>query len=352
VRKIWNGKKKCISVLVLAFAVFAMAFTSAYGASGINTNAEASITFGIETTYSELQNADTKFTVTLYKVADVEVSGKYRVAAPFSGNETLKKGLENVSASTTNWADYAAEAKNVVDGLTDAKRAELNPETFTVTVGNDTLKVDVGLYLVVVGTIETATYEYTALPFLISVPGNDYGKQGATDAWIYTVSCNIKFEPGDRYGTLTIEKNLKNYNASLGTATFVYEVTATKDYSAVGKGTETVYNNVVTIDFSKAGTEKYTIDIPAGANVTVEEVYSGASYSAEETGPRTAEITAGKTAKVSFTNDYNKALLYQDTVVNHFSYDSEEKAWNLTNSSQGGSSQTDLSQTTGSVVPD
>jgi hypothetical protein len=348
VRKIWNGKKKCISVLVLAAMVFAMAFTSAYGASGIDTKAAASITLGIgDTSYTELP--EKTITVSLYKVADVQVSGKYKVVETFSTDSKLKNEIENVSSGTTadDWKAYAAEAAAIVGKSSDGTSggtsgtSSITPDyDVTITGGNDFKKdVAVGLYLAVVDPVKTKTYQYTAAPFLIAVPGNNYGttmngEEITDDEWIYDVKCNIKFGYEDRYGDLTITKNLENYNASLGTATFVYEVTAVKDYSALNGGEKdekTVYNNVVTIDFSKAGDGTAPIKgIPAGAEVTVKEVYSGASYKLTSAKEDSTTIVAGKEVDVSFKNDYDDSLLYQDTIVNSFSHESGTWEWAAT----------------------
>jgi hypothetical protein len=341
VRKIWNGKKKCISVLVLAATVFAMAFTSAYGASGIDTTAQGTITFGVGTTeLTELTAEGTKIQVSLYKVADVKVSSDYSVVEPFDTDSNLKKEIESVSGGTTadDWSKYAAEAEKVVDDMSEDVRNAAKTTGVTITGGEPAkATVGVGLYLVLVDPVDTNEYEYTAAPFLIAVPGNDYGTLDATtnetitnDSWRYEVESNIKFGYKDLLGNLSIDKTLSRYNDSLGTATFVYEVKAVKDYRAVGGEEEkTVYNNVVAIDFSNAGIGKYTItDIPAGAEVTVTEVYSGASYSVEGNIYEDALIKAGEIAKVEFTNDYDDdSLLYQDTVVNNFSKNDETWDW-------------------------
>jgi hypothetical protein len=357
VRKIGNRKKKCISVLVLAVAVFAMAFTSAYGASGIELKHAASVTLGVGTeSFTELADSMTKITVSLYKVADVKVSGAYTVTGAFADNAKLKSEIESVSSTTssTDWSTYAAEAKTVVDGMTSADKENATKVTIT---GGSTKKqeIGVGLYLALVDPVDTETYEYTALPFLIAVPGNNYySDPDAGDDWIYDVEANIKFEYADLLGNLTIDKTLNTYNASLGTATFVYEVEATKNYRAVGgEQEEVVYNNVVAIDFTDAGSKGTIITgIPAGAEVTVKEVYSGASYSVERSDSATATIKADDEVEVSFTNDYNDSLLYQDTVVNSFS-NNEEGDWDwkaIKNGVEVKSSKSDSSQTTDPTV--
>jgi hypothetical protein len=251
----------------------------------------------------------------------------------------LEKEIESVSDKTKpdEWNAYAAEAAAIVRESSDdtSGGASGTPSIksdydVTITGGNpEQAKVGVGLYLALVDTVKTETYQYTADPFLIAVPGNDYyPTQGASDEWIYEVESNIKFKSEDLLGDLSIDKELKTYNDSLGTATFVYEVKAVKDYRAVGGKEETVYNNVVTIDFSGAGSKSTVIsDLPAGAEVTVTEVYSGASYLVDGAASGEKVIAADDTVHVDFTNDYNGKLLYQDTVVNNFSHNGKTWDW-------------------------
>jgi hypothetical protein len=353
VKKIWNGKKKCISVLVLAFAVFAMAFTSAYGASGIDLNQTGKITLELTPEQSQWAELATKtYEVPLYLVAKVNVSGKYTLTDDFKNADSLK-GIASVTNKTTaeEWSNFAAAAKEVVDEA--SKTSSKINQTATASVSGGTATVPdltPGLYLADVPTITTDTYEYAAAPLLIAVPGNNYGTQNAdgsmnnNDDWQYEVTNVLKFERNDRYGDLVIKKTIDTLNTSLGNVSFVFQVTAEKDY-AYTAGTsdptnvKTVYNNVVSIDFSADEdfvtdegkiTKSVTIkNIPAGAEVTVTEVYSGANYTEVVDGDtgKTATITAKiddpdyKPAKVEFSNTYNNTLIAGGTaVVNHFSY--------------------------------
>jgi hypothetical protein len=349
VRKIGNGKKKWISVLVLAVMVFAMAATSAYGATGIDTTKTGSITLNQQMACTELSEQNYK--VPLYRVATVDVTGKYTLESAFDTTELA--GIEEVKSttSTDEWKAFAQAAKDVVDQVKNTSSPITPTDIAEVSKGTATVSdLPLGLYLADVPTVTTDTYEYIADPLLIAVPGNKYNtldenKEPITnDTWLYEVKNNLKFTREDRYGDLVISKTIDTFNTSLGTASFVFQVTAVKDYAFVEGEPDyerTVYNDVISIDFLQVGTKTVTIEgIPAGAVVTVEEVYSGANYTVNGNTEAGTTITAKgdpekTTAKVEFTNTYNNTLTSVGTaVVNHFSYDAnqtgEEDPWTWT----------------------
>jgi hypothetical protein len=332
VKKFWIGKKKCISVLVLAAMLVAMAATSAYGAIGIDLNQTGEITLTQQMDCTELQQQT--YYVWLYKVADVNVSGKYDLVGSFDTVDL--QGIESVTSETDNdtWKGYAQAAKDVVGA---------DPENSTVTadkkieVKNGTAEaadLALGLYLAYVPDVKTETYVYVADPLLIAVPGNNYRTKDASgtvsdnDSWRYSVTNALKFERQDLYGNLVISKTVDTLNSSLGNVSFVFQVTAKKDYAYTDQSQDikTVYNNVVSIDFSQKRTESVTIpNIPAGAEVTVTEVYSGANYTVGGEAVQTVPSLVAETDNtVKFSNTYNDTLTSVGTaVVNHFSYDAD-----------------------------
>lgn len=114
-------------------------------------------------------------------------------------------------------------------------------------------------------------------------------------------------------GNLEISKTLQSYNASLGPVTFIFKIEATQ-------GGKKVYSDVVSMVFTSATTQKITIEnIPVGAEITVEEVYSGASYTVVGGDSiKTCKIlNAGTTATVSFTNAWDNKLNTGTSVINH-----------------------------------
>ena len=127
-------------------------------------------------------------------------------------------------------------------------------------------------------------------------------------------------ERSDRYGDLVINKELTEYNASVGGATFVFEVYAVK--TDVDTNEEVVvYNDVVSMTFDAARTKSVLIkNIEAGAVVNVKEVYSGASYqlAVDSKEVATTTIIADKEVSVGFVNDNNDGLNGGSGKVNIF----------------------------------
>ena len=263
--------------------------------------------------------------VELYKVADVNVSGKY--IEPKTGDTSLygalKSELAGVSSETkaAQWLEMAETAmKQVEEGkLSPVKTATLNSGN-----GNEITNLSTGLYLVAAKEVQSPEYIYRFTPYLVSLPGNDYQQKGDSDAWIYQVRVSLKPSQENRYGDLEITKTLNSYNATLGGATFIFQVDAKKD--------DIVFSDVVSIVFDQPGTRtvKLAERIPAGATVTVKEVYSGASYEVVSDPEKTTTIVAndpdhpGAAASVDFTNDYDERLNGGTSVVNHFIYTEPE----------------------------
>ena len=117
------------------------------------------------------------------------------------------------------------------------------------------------------------------------------------------------------------------YNETLGETTFIFSVEAEKENSHGIM--ENVYSDVVSLVFDGPGTKSVQVDnLPAGAQVTVTEVYSGASYelttAASQTITVTAEGEAGNPGTVSFANTYNGENNGGSSIVNHFGYTATE----------------------------
>ena len=84
----------------------------------------------------------------------------------------------------------------------------------------------------------------------------------------------LKPEQTPRYGSLVIDKTLRDFNATSGAqATFVFQIDIT---TLEGKTESRVEAMTMGADEES---QQLTIDqIPAGASVRVRETYSGASY--------------------------------------------------------------------------
>lgn len=340
-KKLFVMKKKSVLVLTLLFTILlsCMSLGRVYGAKAIDVTAKGSITVGLAATntYEELKTND--IAVTFYRVASVDEYGEYTGLVP-----SFDADLIGSDTNASTWSDMA-KAVEADSALKDCEQL-----TATIQDGkNATVQLPenmLGMYLMLVSEVETDAFSYAFAPALIAVPGNGYYtydaegnpsvREDADDSWTYDVSTVLKPEYQDLYGNLVIHKTLDTFNTSLNGTSFVYKVTAYKDYAAIDRylndDEETgmlVYSNVVTIDFDKAGTQSVVIEhIPAGAQVSVEEVYTGATYQVTSDATQTATIvkdTQGENASVDFSNTYDHTLDGNGTaVVNHFHYTANE----------------------------
>lgn len=345
--------------IALAAALALLGLTAridvAYGAVGIEPDRECSITFSVSSNYQpkvpeddqeaesaeyekgegyeELKELDIQ--VDLYKVANVDVSGRYQ--APKTNTilyEILKEDLSKVN-STTSAADWMSMAEKAMARVEEGGRWGTSLITTTIQGQEKTVRdLRPGLYLAAAHEAVSPEYIYTFTPYLISLPGNDYYNGGDSDQWQYDVNVGLKASQTNRYGDLLIVKTLDSYNASLGETTAVFQIDAEKD--------DIEYHDVVSVVFSQAGTQSVLVKgkIPAGAVPTVTEIYSGASYQVTSDREQVAPVIAASDdwstadpSRVLFTNTYDSSRVNPGTsLVNHFiqsGYDSGEQTYVL-----------------------
>jgi hypothetical protein len=83
-----------------------------------------------------------------------------------------------------------------------------------------------------------------------------------------------------------------------------------------------VYSDVVSMTFSGPGTQSLTLDrVPAGAEVTVTEVYSGAGYRLTSQESQTLTISLMEENIAEFVNDYDGTRRTGYGIDNDFTYD-------------------------------
>ncbi len=295
---------------------------------------------GNEDLAADLEKA--KVVVDLYQVAKAE---------PVSGYDTYTyafadayKSLEEIYQQDSNNADWMAiaqgAAKIALEGAT--------PAVTGAAVGQPIEGLQCGLYLVIargdgledytttvtaedgterIATIANSpTYKYTYMPDLVSLPSKEAEDGEINTAgpgeWLYAMDVTLKPSQEIRHGSLEIVKTLQSYETR-DPATFVFDVEAVLDGSVV-------YSNVVSLSFTEAGQKSTLLEgIPVGAEVTVKEVYSGASYTVVSADTQTATIVANEVASVAFTNDYDDRHGGGGAVVNHFA-NSEDEGWGWT----------------------
>ena len=359
-RGVWLGA--VFGFAAVFFLWSGMAAGTAYGAVGIETKREdCRITFTLDVEdlraedlenldrvtpeyakyYGELSEAlrEGSMEVQLYRIAEVDAGGRFRLLSEYAGNELLQ-GVEQADSETSaqEWSQWAAGAAEAVkEKLPDGKAviAGGDPGTGTEAAGRESIPagegspwgvsepLSTGLYLARAESVETEGYTYRFIPCLIALPGRN--SDDGEDGWSYgeeggsPVVVGLKPEREDRYGDLIIRKTLHSYNETLGGAAFVFEIRAVKE-------DRLVYSDVEALSFEEPGTQELTVEgIPAGAKVTVTEIYSGASYSAVTDGVQETVIAAGEAVSVNFENTYDGGLNGGNTgVVNHFTYGKDE----------------------------
>lgn len=313
------------STWFLALTVFmsAMVISDVNAANGIEIDKKCSITFelsgDLDKEFSELK--DLEVPVKLYQVADVTVSGTYNSLEEYKGLD-----LEKVNSDTTaaQWEEMAKKAQEIVAEAEKEPTAEIVIEKGKGVAEN----LKTGMYLVAAEEVLSTGYAYQFTPFLISLPNNYYATSG-NDDWVYDVTTSLKPEKESRLGSLMIDKTLKSFNATLGNATFVFQIEAELDG-------EHVYSDMVSMVFDAAGTKSLTVSgIPAGAQVTVTEVYSGASYDLITAASQNVTIVAdseeepgANAVHAAFTNTYNGGMNGNASVVNHFTVN-DEGIWDV-----------------------
>lgn len=288
--------------------------------------------------------ASTNVDVFVYKVAGVDESesGLYTLEARFEAlaenaqwnggklsGETLMEDLQAAALDV-----LAAEASLAASDESETDEAALPEPDFKATVsavGGEIELPEKGLYLLVPQSVATARWDYTFSPILLAMPSFDQ----TTSSLSYAFDVTMKPLRESRLTGIVISKTLQSYNATLGPTTFLFEVKATVDG-------EVVYSNVAGLTFSGTGTQSTTVEgIPAGADVTVTEVYSGTSYTPVG-GRVSVEIEdlpmpedGGTYTRVPFTNDYNNLRVPDSAVTNTFVYNGTGWQWQGSQEAEG-----------------
>ena len=341
-------KIKRRSALVLTFALMFSVFASTeiFAAPKIEQTADHSMTLKLpEYTPDELSTAEV--TADIYKVASIASNGKFTAESAFEelGDEfSSLAAVDNAAqwAAINEAAVAATESGDITPLLDDA---EFTGRSLTVD------ELTPGVYLIMVPQVTSELYKYDFLPALVALPGT-----GTNDDWVKSVEVTLKGLKEDREGFLVIEKELLDYNTTNDSAVFVFEVKAVADE-------ETVYNEVLAIDFAELGSAPAgdwvkVGPIKAGAVATVKEVYTGASYRSVGINPQTvtikadpalddveedereaviaerlAEVDEEVDITVTFENAHNDVPNGGTGIVNRF--EATENGWHLERDDQG-----------------
>lgn len=265
--------------------------------------------------------------VNVYKVADVNVSAEFTSIAEFANLDF--NIVMNKDTNAAAWEDLAKQAVKKLEGVAPTEIGQIINGAPAVIEG-----LDVGMYLVAPQETFNSNYsrKYVFQPYLTALPSSQYTQTGAgSDEWEYDRTISLKGEAEVQTGKLTIHKTLQNYNTTLGEMTCVFQI---EGRDAAG---DVVYSNVASITLDSADTRSVTIEnIPAGLDVTVTEVYAGASYEVVGDNLQStmiqsdASVKAGNSqASVSFTNQYGGGNRGGYGVTNAFTV-GEDGEWGWT----------------------
>lgn len=333
-----NLKRGCALALAVLLALPCVNLMQARAAGPVVQDRDCELTVAVDTTETvwgvgvgagasaeDFENMTV--TVNVYKVADMNVSAEFTPTEAFQGMD-----FNVVMNKDTNAAKWENLAKGAVEKLNGVEPTE----TGAIKNGNSAVidGLDVGMYLIMPQETfnRDATRKYVFTPYLTALPSSDYTQTGTgSDDWQYNRTIYLKGEAQPQFGKLTINKTLQDYNETLGPTTSVFEI--------VGKDAQgnVVYTNVASITHDGAGEKSVTIEnIPVGIEVTVTEVYAGASYEIADENVKPATIVSdaavsngSPAASVAFTNKYNGGNDSGYGLMNEFKV-GDDGAWEWT----------------------
>lgn len=342
-----GGRRRLALLLSMCLLLTAVSVAaSAAAPEHVTLTVRASENFPDEAAEADFQSAG--IVLDLYLVATWNDTPGESLFVPVSPFDTLEIGRE---IDGDGWNALALEAAAIVrNGATPViTGAQIGEKLEADDAGNELVR---GLYLALArgeadedywtetgeeGEKEIATLAtgdvnvYIFSPLLASLPtkadGNGDGViTTAQDdgAWVADVELLLKYSMEARFTELIIEKTVEDFEGE--EAAFVFDVVATL------RG-QVVYTNTATIRMGMSGTQTATLDrIPAGAQVTVTEVYDGGRYTIS--GPDTVIIEAMSATEeniVSFQNVFNGSGIGGHGIENHFVYTEGETGdtWQL-----------------------
>lgn len=317
-----NRKKSYLAGFLAALAVTGLTFGSVLS-EGVASPQMApqescSLTLGVGTDSiyaEELENVS--WDAGLYRIASLEEKGACVAEEGFEDIIEEINAAEDLTAARME--TLAKEAAGVVGWQEEGDWETLMEPDARIHLkggGGQAESLDTGIYLVLPEDAVTAEHIYRFQPSLITLP-----RQLDTGEWTSDVEASLKPEQEPRYGSLRIRKTLDSYNESLGAVTFVFQI------EGVSEAGETVYSNVAATTHSGAGTVDAVVErIPAGTQVTVTEIYSGASYTLVSEASQEGVITADQELGMEFSNTYDDRLVPGYGAVNQFSYE-EDAGW-------------------------
>ena len=284
----------------------------------------------------KIQNLKVQFKIKLLKIDETAQKTPLK-GAEFALYNAADMDITTTAATDTTPAvttikpkENAKPVKTVTTG--DNGEVSLGWLGLNKTVGEQTIATEAEYYLV-----ETkAPTNYVKLKEPVKITFNKDGwtyQQSGKDEVHKATGGVISFTvevTNKAYGDLRIIKYLNKFELSED-AIFVFSVEGRID-------NKLVYSNTAAVTFSKehpTGQMSTVLHhIPAGAVVTVTEVYTGSHYELVipegGDGTETTTIVANRTVSVNFTNDYNEEEKGGHGLANIFDPISTDNGWEWT----------------------
>ncbi len=317
-------KKSRIPIISLFLAVLFCVGSVAVAVEAVDLTRTGTVTFRLgDGDMAEMGEdmASTSIPVYAWRLAEISQDGSY----------TAMEAFRSLELEGDGWNTLTQDALALIygEGGTEEGNRPLIAPSAVGTLEEGLSGLPLGLYLVSVGSAASERYVYSFSPMLLSLPWSEMLLAGAgSDEWQYTLEVMLKPEREPREGNVRIVKTLNSYNASRGDVTFVFEITARDPESG-----EIIYSNVLSMDFSASGIKEALLEhLPAGAEVTVREVYSGANCTLTISDDEIKAVRADDEISFSFVNEYDGEEKTGYGVENRFRYDTEYETYVWTTS--------------------
>ena len=308
-----------LAMCVTCVLAFGATFVRADVNSGMGGTNELQVSVADPET--DVKNADAKYNVYLVATATKDDRyDTYKYKFEVDAFNELGEGFDQATMTSDSWQKMAEAAKGIVE------RDKIEPNNHEpVPVGEKLTGLGDGIYLVLIPDAQSQLNTYTFTPALVSVPG----KVGADGAPVYNtadgrwtntnptvpVPMVAKWSMAPRYGSLQINKTVSAFDGQ--PATFTYHIV---DTATNGEQ----YENYAAVQYTAEGVQSTTIGhLPAGMELTVTEVDSGARYSVVGSDTQTATIAADKSVAVDFQNAPNESGKVGHGIENHFVFDKD-----------------------------
>ena len=194
--------------LAFALALPCLVKVQTQAAQAIDVDEDCSLTVSVADSEYRDEFSDLSIPVSLYKVADVDASGRYTMADAFA---ELKGSFDKIGSGTTaeEWSELTKEAVGCLEGL-DPEYPVYTAKVEKTAGGADAAEgvftgLKPGMYLVAPEAVYDKDYavQYQFTPYLTALPSSNYALSGAgSDEWNYHTTIGLKADSQELPGKL------------------------------------------------------------------------------------------------------------------------------------------------------